>query len=87
MGTPMTDDQRDSRIEAAGFYGKPINCTQEEYHGGLRGKIQQRAGEWVDTHQDIRAQIALAEVQRLDKLYGAVKSPVEILASTGYERE
>jgi hypothetical protein len=57
----------DLRIEALGFDGKPIlDCTSEEWHGGLRDDLQKRAGEWIDQGQHLRAQIALSEVQRLD---------------------
>jgi len=56
----MKESQKmDSRIEAMGYQGKPIVCTKEEWHSGLRDAVQKQAGEWIDNGADIRAQMAL----------------------------
>ncbi len=67
MGSDMK--QRDPRIEALGHKGEPIQCDAQEWASGLRTKIQDRAAEWLDQGQALRATMALAEVQRLDALF------------------
>ena len=62
-------DNKDQRIEALGYRGEQIICTADEWANGLRTKVQDRAGQWLDQGQDIRAQMALAEVQRLDRKF------------------
>lgn len=56
-------------IERLGHCGESITCTVEEWHGGLRDELQRQAGKWVDQRQDIRAELALDEVRRLDTLF------------------
>lgn len=56
----------DERIVRLGHTGEPIKCTEDEYRNGLRTQIQEAASKWIDNGQDIRAQMALIEVRRLD---------------------
>lgn len=53
---------------AAIYSGKLVDCSKEEYPN-IRKSIQEQAGKWIDTGQDIRASIALHEIKRLDNLY------------------
>lgn len=46
--------------------GRLIQCTRQEYVDSVRGWLQDQAGVWIDTNQGIVAQLALAEVRRLD---------------------
>lgn len=50
--------------------GDLVDCSQQEYHAGVRSAIQRWAGGQIDMGQDVYALIALNEVRRLDALYG-----------------
>jgi hypothetical protein len=63
--------QQDPRIEGLGYTGKPIECTSEEYHAGLRSQIQDAASNWIEHGQNVRAMMAMNEVRRLDDVHGA----------------
>lgn len=52
------------------YQGLPVVCSKEEYHGGLRGEIQDQAGKWIEQGDGLRASIALQEVKRLDAKLG-----------------
>jgi hypothetical protein len=60
----------DKRIQRL-YDGVPITCTAEEWLGGLRSEVHKFAGKMVDHGQDVRAQIALEEVRRLDAIHGS----------------
>ena len=49
--------------------GMIVECSKEEYLASVRSALQAQAGKWVDQKQDIKAMMALQEVQRLDKIY------------------
>jgi hypothetical protein len=53
------------------YAGRTVECTAEEYPA-IRRALQEKAGKWIDQGQDIRAQIALQEVRRLDALHNFV---------------
>lgn len=54
------------------YQGNQVDCTEEEYHHGLRTAIQEQAGKWIDGNDSLRAMIALEEVKRLDKKYPTI---------------
>lgn len=58
-----------TKIAELGHRGIPIECTPEEWWGGLRNALQERAGQWIDNGQVVRAQMALEEVKRLDGIH------------------
>lgn len=60
---------RKSKILDAIYTGKLVDVTEEEYRAWARSAIQDEAGKWVDAGDGLRAQIALREVERLDRLY------------------
>ena len=60
----MTPDEAIKAI----YVGKLVECSKNEYPE-IRTAIQNKAGEWIDTNQHVRAQIALQEVKRLDDLF------------------
>lgn len=49
--------------------GNPIDCTAEEYHNRVRRYLHEVAGTFIDYGDGIRAQIALSEIQRLDRKF------------------
>jgi len=58
--------------------GDPIECSAEEYRSGIRAVIILFALDCADGNDVIRMRTALAEVKRLDKMYGfgrPAKSP------------
>jgi hypothetical protein len=50
--------------------GKPVECSADEYRM-IRPALQDAAATWINQGQEMRAQIALSEVRRLDALHGA----------------
>jgi hypothetical protein len=50
--------------------GNPVTCSEQDYPE-VRAVLQEQAGKWIDSGDHVRAQIALAEVKRLDALYGS----------------
>lgn len=52
------------------YRATPINPTADQWHGGLRGAVQEYAAHMLDTGQDIYAVIALNEVKRIDAIHG-----------------
>lgn len=54
---------------AAVYEGKLVECTKEEYESEIRSTLQDCAGRWIDTGQNLRAIIALNEVKRLDEKF------------------
>jgi hypothetical protein len=65
----MTADEAVTTVYCGGL----VRCTAEEYHSAVRSALQDAAGRWVEQGQDLRAQIALVEVQRLDRMHGATR--------------
>jgi hypothetical protein len=60
--------------------GNPIECSAEEYRSGIRAVIILFARDCADGNDEARMRTALAEVKRLDKMYGFVrpaKSPTK----------
>lgn len=55
------------------YRGVLVQCTKEQYLGGVRNSLQTAAGNWVDGGDHIRAQIALEEVRRLDTKFEVFK--------------
>lgn len=47
--------------------GTPIKCTEQEYRMGVRNKLHDIAGVWIEQNQGVYASIALQEVRRLDR--------------------
>jgi hypothetical protein len=64
----MTAQEIELAVRKLGYQGEPITCSQEDYPL-VRSELHKQAGKWIDTGQDIRAQLALSEVMRLDKLH------------------
>lgn len=64
----LTDADLRVLVDRAIYAGEPIILDREQY-GRLRGYIQECAGRYIDRDDAIRAQIALHEVRRLDKLH------------------
>lgn len=62
------------------YYGKPVDCAPEDYPE-IRRAIQDQAGKWIDQGQDIRAVIALREIERLDRLYSPPLPPSDLIHS------
>lgn len=60
-----------SGVKNAVYQGSHISCTEAEYHEGVRGWLQEAAGEFIDGGDGVRAQIALMEVRRLDGEFAA----------------
>jgi hypothetical protein len=58
------------------YAGHTVECAAEEYPE-IRTALQNAASKWIDQGQDIRAQIALQEVKRLDALYLRGPAPSE----------
>jgi hypothetical protein len=54
--------------------GNPIECSAEDYHSGIRAVIILFALDCVDGNDVVRMRTALAEVKRLDKMYGLGQS-------------
>jgi hypothetical protein len=50
------------------YQGKLVACTRDEYPE-IRRALQDKAGQWIDQGQGVRATIALQEVARLDTLH------------------
>jgi hypothetical protein len=51
--------------------GELLACTAEQWHGGLRGAVQDYAAKMVDKGQTAYAWIAQEEVRRNDARYGS----------------
>jgi hypothetical protein len=49
--------------------GDPIECSAEAYHSKIRDAIIRFASDCADSNDTIRLRIALAEVNRLDKMH------------------
>lgn len=49
--------------------GNQIVCTKDEYFQSVRNAILTQAGKWIDGNDAVRAQMALTEIERLDKLF------------------
>jgi hypothetical protein len=62
----LTHEEMQARIQALGYRGELIECTQEEYRDGLRNELHRQAGKWIDTGQGMRALMVLEEIRRLD---------------------
>lgn len=58
-----------SKIIDAIYSGRLVEVTKEDYWNWARIAIQHQAGKWLDEGEDLRAGIALQEVERLDRLY------------------
>jgi hypothetical protein len=74
----MTKDIRKA-IDSA-HKGNPIECSAEDYNAKIRAAIILFALDCVDCGDEVRMQIALSEVDRLDKMHGyglSVESPDE----------
>jgi hypothetical protein len=54
--------------------GDPIECSAEEYRTGIRAVIILFALDCADGNDVVRMRTALAEVKRLDKMYGFGRS-------------
>ena len=54
------------------YQGSLVNISKEDYLNGSREILQDIAGEFIDAQDGVRAQIALAEVKRLDKTHNFV---------------
>lgn len=67
-GASLTQDRIAAALTAI-YLGKLVECTKDDYESFLRSVLQDKAGEWIDTNQVLRAQIALNEVKRLDKKF------------------
>jgi hypothetical protein len=50
--------------------GNPIECSAEDYNAKIRAAIILFALDCADCGDDVRMHIALAEVNRLDKMHG-----------------
>ncbi len=50
--------------------GDPIECSAEEYRSEIRAAIVLFALNCADSDDAVRMRIALAEVNRLDKMHG-----------------
>lgn len=50
------------------YQGKLVQVDREEYVEWARTAIQEQAGRWIEQGDGIRANIALSEVRRLDKI-------------------
>ena len=50
--------------------GNPIECSAEDYNAKIRATIILFALDCADCGDEVRMQIALAEVNRLDKIHG-----------------
>lgn len=51
------------------YNGKKVDCTIDEYYLSVRQAIITQAAKWIDAGNTAKAQIALDEVKRLDKIY------------------
>jgi hypothetical protein len=51
--------------------GDPLACTAEQWHGGLRGAVQDYAAKMADQGQSAYAWVALEEVRRNDARFGS----------------
>jgi hypothetical protein len=69
----MIEDARKS-IESI-RKGNPIECSAEDYRSGIRAVIILFALDCAEGKDEVRMQTALAEVKRLDKMYGIGMSP------------
>lgn len=49
--------------------GELIDCTREQWEASVRNHVLKQIGFWIDTQDVTRAQIGLAEIKRLDKLF------------------
>lgn len=66
----MTGDPvKKETIKNAIHQGSLVKISKEDYLNGGRNIIQEIAGEYIDQCDGVRAQIALMEVKRLDKLH------------------
>ena len=52
------------------YVGNRVQCSALEWPV-IRDALHDAAGKWIDGHQDIRAQMALEEIRRIDKLLAA----------------
>lgn len=70
----MTDEEiRRMQVVANITQGQLVQITGEEYEQWGRSYIQTLAAQYIDWKDNVRAKIALSEVQRLDGLFGATK--------------
>ena len=54
--------------------GNPIECSEDDYHSGIRAVIILFALDCADGNDEVRMRTALAEVKRLDKMHGSRQS-------------
>lgn len=65
----MEKEKTIQKAIGAVYRGSLVECTKEEY-AFLRTALQEQSGKWIDSGDHLRAQIALNEVKRLDRLHG-----------------
>jgi phage terminase large subunit-like protein len=74
-----TAGQREAHAASAGLRararraverGSIVECTPDEYHAVVRDSLSAYAGELMDDGDEVRAQIALLEISRLDDKHG-----------------
>jgi hypothetical protein len=63
----MTEETREAIYRVCN--GKPIDCSPEAYHSEIRDALVRFALVCVTNNDKTRMRIALAEVNRLDKMH------------------
>jgi len=69
----MTKMLTKEEVKQTIYKGDLIDCTSEEYHLAIRRYLHECAAAFLDADDHVRAQIALSEVARLDRIFGILE--------------
>jgi hypothetical protein len=61
-------DPLEDRVDALAYRGELVECTTAEYPA-VRRLLTDAAARYLDTQQELRAQVILNELRRLDALH------------------